>query len=617
MNESEYAANKPIVNETYKEASGQVGLEFDNIEPIKNLIDQVTEDYNVKVLSCLESVQELQGRLRFSSLNLNRELEQCFASIHRQNRSLKEFRMRLDQYVNKVITTEQSIIELLSKVTLDVVPEHSSGGKLPVVVPEQIKIITEIEISLDTEGNKDKLGKVYELWRQEQINRGEELYDLIKPLDGTALDTKEVTENLEELLDKPETKAKKLIALFWEQEYDYFEGFWWQDVDKLKDAITMLWFEIEKFGPLQVNTLGNLTIGDRYINAIQALANAPRTGYYDDATIAAIENSMTTEKREYTNHSIDLECLEILSKRYSVIKGKKLGNTLERGWGDVFAGLIMLGESYFLSNVVQGKYDGKVSNAKAKVKGKIKQTLKTWKLNRVKDKASSVLVDSIVNKINTSKNSKTILRIIQSLDAKSLKKVLSKLDDSSLEKVINSMNDDQINSLLRKCDGDLATRIKKISEGGLKTGIDESFSKLDVDIDNVDLPEGTWNKRATDRGKDIDEIMNNNVGQNYPVIDKIDENGVVTSVKSRDLNCKTYQNGSNLEKTIKKDIDKVANFDGADWNGVDIEASDITGRQLQIVVPNTTLSDAQIKAINNAIQYGKSKGVKVIITIGG
>ena len=35
--------------------------------------------------------------------------------------------------------------------------------------------------------------------------------------------------------------------------------------------------------------------------------------------------------------------------------------------------------------------------------------------------------------------------------------------------------------------------------------------------------------------------MDNNVGSNYPVIVKINENGIVTSVKSRDLNCKTYQ----------------------------------------------------------------------------
>ena len=48
---------------------------------------------------------------------------------------------------------------------------------------------------------------------------------------------------------------------------------------------------------------------------------------------------------------------------------------------------------------------------------------------------------------------------------------------------------------------------------------------------------------------------------------KIDEKGIVTSVKSRDLNCKTHQNGKTLENTIKKDIDKLTDYNGK--NGVE------------------------------------------------
>lgn len=33
-----------------------------------------------------------------------------------------------------------------------------------------------------------------------------------------------------------------------------------------------------------------------------------------------------------------------------------------------------------------------------------------------------------------------------------------------------------------------------------------------------------------------------------------------------------------------------------------------------MVVPNASLSKAQIEAINNTIQYGKSKGIDIIIT---
>lgn len=98
-------------------------------------------------------------------------------------------------------------------------------------------------------------------------------------------------------------------------------------------------------------------------------------------------------------------------------------------------------------------------------------------------------------------------------------------------------------------------------------------------------------------------------------IDKV-ENGVVTSVKSRDLGAKTYQNGNKLEKVIVKDINKVSGFIGETFNGKFVNAEEIVGRQLQVVVPNVTLSEAQINAVNNATKHGIDKGVKLIITVG-
>ena len=98
----------------------------------------------------------------------------------------------------------------------------------------------------------------------------------------------------------------------------------------------------------------------------------------------------------------------------------------------------------------------------------------------------------------------------------------------------------------------------------------------------------------------------------------LDENGIVSSIKSRDLTASTYQNGSKLESIIKGDVNKLKDFNGLDqpWNGVDIGSEDIAGRQLQIVVPNTTLSQAQIDGINNAIDYGTINGIDVIIIVG-
>lgn len=53
-----------------------------------------------------------------------------------------------------------------------------------------------------------------------------------------------------------------------------------------------------------------------------------------------------------------------------------------------------------------------------------------------------------------------------------------------------------------------------------------------------------------------------------------------------------------------------------DWGDSALSGMPINQRDLQIVVPNTTLTDAQPQAINNAIAYGKENGVNVIITVG-
>lgn len=151
---------------------------------------------------------------------------------------------------------------------------------------------------------------------------------------------------------------------------------------------------------------------------------------------------------------------------------------------------------------------------------------------------------------------------------------------------------------------------------GFKTPINSAYSKLETDVDSIKLPEGIWEKGVVDRGKDIDILLENNVGSNYPVIDRIDEQGIVTSVKSRDLSCKTYQDGKTLEYVIKKDIDKITSFSGRNWNGIKIKPSDISGKQLQLVVPNIDLSASQIEAINNSIKYAATKDIKIIITVG-
>lgn len=88
---------------------------------------------------------------------------------------------------------------------------------------------------------------------------------------------------------------------------------------------------------------------------------------------------------------------------------------------------------------------------------------------------------------------------------------------------------------------------------------------------------------------------------------------MATSIKSTDLNAKTYQSISVLKRQLKGYVDTVANYNGTGpngWAGVTIKPNQITGRGLDLAIPNAGTA-AQQAAIRDAITYGASKGVTV------
>ena len=96
----------------------------------------------------------------------------------------------------------------------------------------------------------------------------------------------------------------------------------------------------------------------------------------------------------------------------------------------------------------------------------------------------------------------------------------------------------------------------------------------------------------------------------FPVIDKF-LNGAATSVKSIDLTAKTCQDTEKLASTLGNYVDKVANFKGAAFDGVEIKASQITARELQIAVPKGSMTTAQRDILNATAVSAQKKGVKL------
>ena len=146
--------------------------------------------------------------------------------------------------------------------------------------------------------------------------------------------------------------------------------------------------------------------------------------------------------------------------------------------------------------------------------------------------------------------------------------------------------------------------------------LDESFLKLNTKVEKIKLRAEIWLEDKFERGIEIDGLRGNNLGHNFPVIDKF-ENRTITSVKSKDLLAKTYQNGKKLEYAIKSDINKLIKFEGKEWNKTRITPHMYSNKCLEVVVPNVTLSESQINCINNAIEYGKLNNIIVKIIVGG
>lgn len=124
---------------------------------------------------------------------------------------------------------------------------------------------------------------------------------------------------------------------------------------------------------------------------------------------------------------------------------------------------------------------------------------------------------------------------------------------------------------------------------------------------------GVWELTPFERGQQIEQALGHNLPSNFPVIDRF-ENGLATSIKSIDLDAATYQNGATLARTLGGYVDKVADFQGTTWAGVAVRGQSITGRALDLAIPNSG-SAAQQAIINQTVTYGASRGVSVNVIV--
>lgn len=139
-----------------------------------------------------------------------------------------------------------------------------------------------------------------------------------------------------------------------------------------------------------------------------------------------------------------------------------------------------------------------------------------------------------------------------------------------------------------------------------------STTKLTNDI--VYIGDSLWEKGAFKRGQIIDKALGNNLGYNFPIVDKL--NGrTITSIKSMDLTADTYQTGRGIYNTLVKNIDTLEAFDEQTWRGVVIQATDYDYKQLEVAIPKVAISKDQKDGLEEAIKYAKRRNINIKITI--
>jgi len=123
-----------------------------------------------------------------------------------------------------------------------------------------------------------------------------------------------------------------------------------------------------------------------------------------------------------------------------------------------------------------------------------------------------------------------------------------------------------------------------------------------------------WKKGGTKRGQIIDGALGNNLGRNFPKVDKLD-NGVAVSIKSIKLSDKTYETAKGIYNKLRRDVDKLDSFTEKEWNDVSLKIGDYSSKKLEIAVQDMKITAEQQRGLEMVKEYAKEKGIEITITL--
>ena len=147
----------------------------------------------------------------------------------------------------------------------------------------------------------------------------------------------------------------------------------------------------------------------------------------------------------------------------------------------------------------------------------------------------------------------------------------------------------------------------------------EAFAKMTTRTSKianhtVTIGGDVWEKGPFKRGDMIDDALGNNLGHNFPIIDKL-ENGVITSNKSIDLTGPSYQTAKGIYNKLRRDVDALDDFTWKQWKGQRVDVKDYSSKKIEIAVQDMKITAEQQRGLEMVKEYAKEKGIEITITV--
>ncbi len=149
----------------------------------------------------------------------------------------------------------------------------------------------------------------------------------------------------------------------------------------------------------------------------------------------------------------------------------------------------------------------------------------------------------------------------------------------------------------------------------INAGTAKTLAKSSAEIiDEVVDAKGAWSLNPFDRGKSLEATLKG-WGTNFPVIDMYDDaTKTITSMKSLDLNAKSYKSGNAVYNRVKGYIDDLSNFKGRRYGERSVPENGIESRVLKLAIPEGA-TQSQLDQLMRLIDYAQQNNVQLNIVL--